>query len=169
METTRERLVRYLNDAWAVEKGLVPVLKDMSDDANDPQIKALFEQHRQITHQQEEALEARIRALGEEPSGSKGFFSQFISQIGEFLHRAKDDYDQTTQHLMKAYATENFECAMYRSLEVYATEIGDTDTANLARAHMQQEKDAAQKVWELIDAAARRPVQVSTAVRDVAA
>jgi ferritin-like metal-binding protein YciE len=161
MQDTRERLLRYLDDAWAVEKGLVASLQDMANEVNDPQVKALFDGHRLVTHAQEEALEARIRALGEEPSGSKGFFTQFMGKIGDFMHKAKDDYDQTTQDLMKGFATENFECAMYRSLEVYATEIGDTETANLARAHMQQEKDAAQKVWELIDAAARRPAEVS--------
>jgi ferritin-like metal-binding protein YciE len=163
MQDTRERLIRYLDDAWAVEKGLVSTLQDMADEVNDPQLKNMFEQHRQITHQQEENLEARIRALGEEPSGSKGFFTQFMGKMGDFMHKAKDDYDQTTQDLMKAYATENFECAMYQSMEAFATSIGDNETANLARQHHQQEQEAAKMVWSMIDAAAIRPAQVTDA------
>ena len=170
MENTRERLVRYLDDAWAVEKGLIPILNDMAEGANDPQIKAMFEQHRMVTHQQEEALEARIRALGEEPSGGKGFFSQFLSKVADFMHHAEDDYDATTQHLMKAYATENFECAMYQALEAYSTAISDTETASLARQLHQQEKQAAEMVWQMIEPAAIRPAQFApVASQDIAA
>jgi ferritin-like metal-binding protein YciE len=162
MEDARERLVRYLDDAWAVEKALVASLEEMADKVNDLEVKSLFMEHRQVTHQQEEALEARIRALGEEPSGSKGVFNQLMGKIGDFLHRAKDDDDQTSQELMKAFATENFECAMYQSLEAYATAIGDSETAELARMHMRQEKDAADKVWQMIEPAAIRPAATLT-------
>ena len=169
MQDTQERLIRYLDDAWAVEKALVKNLEDMANEVDDPQIKAMFEQHRQVTHQQEEALEARIRALGEEPSGSKGFFTSLMGKVGDFMHKAKDEYDQATQDLMKAYAIENFECAMYQSMESFATAIGDQETAQLARTHHDQEKQAANTVWNMIDAAAIRPAQVSGATERAAA
>jgi ferritin-like metal-binding protein YciE len=161
METTQERLVRYLNDAWATEKALVADLQDMSEKSDDPEVKALFAEHRTITHQQEEMLEARIRALGEEPSGGKGFLSQVAGKIGEALHKAHDDFDQTQQNLMKAFATENFECAMYESLAAFATEIGDTETAAMARQIMQQEKQAAELVWQHVGRCAVRPARVA--------
>jgi len=161
MESTQDRLIRYLDDAWAVEKALVVALNDMAEEVNDPQVRALFQEHRQVTHDQEERLEARIRALGKEPAGSKGFFNQMVAKIGDALHAAHDEYDKTTQDLMKAYATENFECAMYQSLESYATAIGDTETAELARQHMREEKEAAERVWPLIQPTAARPAQVS--------
>jgi ferritin-like metal-binding protein YciE len=161
MESTQDRLIRYLDDAWAVEKALVSALNDMADEVNDPQVRALFQEHRQVTHDQEERLEARIRALGKEPSGGKGFFNQMVAKIGDVLHAAHDEYDKTAQDLMKAYATENFECAMYQSLASYATAIGDTETAQLARQHLQQEKEAADRVWPLIQPVAARPAQVS--------
>jgi ferritin-like metal-binding protein YciE len=161
MESPQDRLIRYLDDAWAVEKALVTVLGDMAEEVNDPQVRALFQEHRRVTHEQEERLEARIRALGKEPSGGKGFFNQMVAKIGDVLHAAHDDDDKTTQDLMKAYATENFECAMYQSLASYATAIGDGETAQLARQHMQQEKEAADRVWPLIQPTAARPAQVS--------
>jgi Uncharacterized protein conserved in bacteria len=161
METTQERLVRYLNDAWATEKALVDDLRDMADKSDLAEVKALFEEHRMVTHQQEELLEARIRALGSEPSGGRGMMSQVVGKLGEAFHKAHDDYDQTQQNLMKAFATENFECAMYESLAAYATEVGDTETASLARQIMQQEKDAAEKVWQQIDPGAVRPARIT--------
>lgn len=165
METQQEKLIRYLDDAWAVEKALVTALKDMADEVNDPQVQALFQEHRQVTHEQEERLEARIRALGKEPSGGKGFFNQMVAKVGDALHGAHDEYDKTTQDLMKGYATENFECAMYQSLQAYAEAIGDSETAQIARQHLQQEKAAAEKIWPLIAPTAVRPATVAAGSR----
>ena len=161
METQRERLIRYLNDAWAVEKALVDNLREMAEEVNDPQVRTVFEQHRQVTHQQEENLEARIRALGEEPSGGKGFFNRMLGAIGDALQGAHDEYDKTTQDLMKAFATENFEIAMYTALESYATAIGDTETAQLARQHISEEEEARDVVWPYIAQAAARPARIT--------
>lgn len=163
MENTQERLIRYLDDAWAVEKGLVDTLKEMADEVNDPAVQSLLEEHRAVTHTQEERLEERIRALGEEPSGGKGVFNRMVAKIGDALHAAHDAYDKTTQDLMKAFATENFEIAMYQALESYAGAIGDSETAALARQLMQEEQQAANKVWPLIAPAAARAVHAVAA------
>ena len=147
MESSRERLIRYLNDCWAAEKALVNTLKDMGAEANDPEVRSLFEQHAQMTWQQEEALEARIRALGEEPSGGKGIMNNLMGKVADLVNAAHDDYDKTTQNLCKAFATENLEIAMYESLSAYAEAMGDTETAQLARQLQQQERQTAERIW----------------------
>lgn len=162
-ESLQERLIRYLDDAWAAEKALVPALRDMAADANDPTVKALFEEHLQMTHMQEEELEARIRALGAEPSGAKGFMNQLMAKASDLMNAGHDDYDKTTQDLMKAYATENFEMAMYQALESYATAIGDAETAQLARRIHEQERQTAERIWPQIGLAAARAVQAAGA------
>lgn len=162
-QDTRERLIRYLGDAWAVEKSLVDMLRDMADEVNDPRVQTLFQEHSVVTHEQEERLQARIRALGEEPAGGKGLLNRVMAKVGDAMQGAHDDYDKTAQNLMKAYATENFECAMYASLESYARSIGDTETAELARIHMQQEREAAESVWNLISPAASRVTRLAQA------
>ena len=150
MQDNRERLIRYLNDMWAVEKALVGTLKDMADEVSDPQLKAMFEQHRQETHQQEENLEARIRALGEEPKKVEGFFHQVGAKMGDALDAGHAHYEKNVQDLMKAYATEHLEMAMYQALEAFASAIGDTETAQLALRHLQQERATAEKIWAQI-------------------
>lgn len=162
MENPQERLLRYLDDAWAVEKALVSALKDMANDANDPTVQALFQEHSVMTHQQEEDLEARIRALGGEPSGSKGFMNQMMAKVTDMMNSAHDDYDKTTQDLMKSYATENFEMAMYESLASYANAVGDTETAALAERIFQQEKQTAERVWAQIAPASARAVNATS-------
>ena len=166
MADTRERLIRYLDEAWAVEKALVSNLEKMANDETDPQIRSMLQEHRLVTHQQEENLEARIRALGEEPSGSKGWFKQMFGAIGDMLQNPSDDLDRTQQHLMKGFAIENMECAMYESLAAYATAIGDTATAQLARQHQQQEKQAADLIWARVaPSASSAAMSANTTVR----
>jgi len=71
-----------------------------------------------------------------------------------------DDFDATTQDLMKGYATEAFEVAMYEALKTYAAEIGDAETAELAARHLREEQEAAQKLWPLIAPTAARAARV---------
>src|SRR5579862_3311132 len=162
-EDTRTRTVRYLRDAQNVEKSLVSQLESMSNELQDkdPQISQMFAQHRHVTIQQQDSLDARVRALGEEPGGGGGYFGGMMAKLGEFMHRPHDDYDQITQNLMKAYAVENFEMAMYQSLIAYANAVGDTETAILCRNIFAQEKQAAELVWSMIEPVAMRTAQVS--------
>ena len=157
METATERMIRYLDNAWAVEKGLVDTLKTMAEDVNDPDIRQMFQEHAQVTWQQEEALEARIRALGSEPNGTKGWFSSMMGRMSDLMQVTQDDYDRTTQNVIKAYTSEQFEMAMYQALESYANAIGDTETAELARTHFEQERQTAESLWPIVSETAERP------------
>jgi ferritin-like metal-binding protein YciE len=163
-ESIQDRTLRYLEDAWAVEKALVAALRDMAADANDPTVKALFEEHANLTHTQEEMLEERIRALGGEPARTKSFMNQMMAKASDMMNTGHDAYDKTTQDLMKAYATEHFEMAMYQSLESFASVVGDTETAQLARRIFEQEKETAERVWPHISRAATRAVQATDEV-----
>lgn len=150
MENTRERLIRYLEDAWAIENGLITHLKEMAEEVNDAQIQTILMEHRAVTMQQKDRLEARINALGKEPSTGKGFLTQLLGRIGEKMHSSYDSQDRTVQNLLQCYAVENFEVAMYEAMESYANIIGDTETAELARSHKAQEQEAAHHIWPLI-------------------
>jgi ferritin-like metal-binding protein YciE len=160
MESTHDRLIRYLEDAWAVEKALVATLGDMAHEVEDPGLRSMLDEHCRATRQQEESLEARIRALGKEPSGGKGFWIRMMARITDALHGAHDENDRAAQDLVKTYGTEHFEMAMYHSLEAYASAIGDAETAQLASRHFEQERRAAETIWPLIAAAAARCAQV---------
>lgn len=160
-ESIQDRIIRYLDDARAAEKALVSALRDMANDANDPVVKALFEEHASLTHTQEELLEERIRALGSEPTNMKSFMNQMMAKASDLMNTGHDDYDKTTQDLMKAFATENFEMAMYESLEAFASAVGDHETAQLARRIHEQEKETADRIWPHISRAAKRAVQAT--------
>ena len=160
MEGPQARLVGYLEDAWAVESGLVVNLKEMADDVNDPEVQALMMAHRTLTMQQKDRLAARLHSLGKEPSGGKGFLSQMLGKIGDAMHFSQDSYDKTVQNLFVCYGAMNFGAAMYEGMEAYADMIGDPETAELARSHRGEEQEAAKKIWPLIRKASVRVSEV---------
>jgi ferritin-like metal-binding protein YciE len=149
-ENVKERLVRYLQDAHAAETGIEEVLDGFIDDTDDPTIKSLFQQHRLETQSQAQRLEQRLNALGEKPSGGKGFLNMVMGKLSEIMHGAHDEYDKNTQNLIKAYSTEHLERGMYESLYAFASAIGDQETAALARQIQAEEEATAQKLFPLI-------------------
>jgi ferritin-like metal-binding protein YciE len=149
-ETAKERIVRYLQDAHAAETGIDDVLAGFINDTDDPSIKAVFEEHRAVTKTQAQRLEQRLTALGEKPSGGKGFLNMIMAKMSELMHGAHDEYDKNTQNLIKAYATEHLERGMYESLIAYATAVGDTETAQLGREIQKEEEQTGERLFPLI-------------------
>ena len=150
MEDARERIVRYLQDAQAAEIGIRDVLDGFIDDTDDPNIKQTVPTAPASHQSQADRLEARLRAYNETASGGKGFFNALMAKMSEMMHGAHDQYDKDTQNLIKAYATEHLERGMYESLAVFATAVGDTSTAELARQIQMEEEQAAQVIFPMI-------------------
>lgn len=163
METAQEKLIRYIQDAHASEVGITTVLKDFIDEVNNPQVKAVFAEHLQVTQSQAQRLEQRLIALGSKKSDGKGIVNQLMGKVADLMHAAHDPEDKTTQDLIKAYATEHLEFGMYASLESYSEALGDMETARLARQIASEEKEAAEKIFPLIAVTAKAPLNKAVA------
>ena len=155
MENTKERLVRYIQDAHAAEVGIEEILKNFISECNDEQARAAFEEHLGVTKSQAARLEARLTALGSGSSSGKSFLNSIMGKLSDIMHASHDAYDKTTQDLIKAYATEHLEIGMYTSLYAYAEAIGDTETAALAKEIIAEEQAAADKVFPMISVTAK--------------
>ena len=154
----QDRIARYIDDAIALEASGITGLKDMISEATDPQDAAMFQQHLTETERQKERLEARLAALG----GTSNKLKDVLNKIGmaatDLLHGGKDPGDKATRNLIQAYTIENLEVATYESLHAAATEVGDTETANLAKSIQAEEEAAAKKIFPRIAPVARRAV-----------
>lgn len=150
MEEPRERLIRYLHDAHAAEVGITGVLRDAIKGVNNEQARAVFQEHLAVTETQAQRLEARLKALGSDNAGGKDFLNTVMGKLSDLMNIGHDDYDKTTQDIIKAYSTEHLEIGMYTSLAAYARAIGDNETAALAEEIIAEEQDAAQKLYPLI-------------------
>lgn len=155
----KERLVRYLNDAWSVENALVSALEKQAKNCEDPELEQMYAQHARMTENQRERLASRLADLGEKPASAKGLFTTLMATLADMMHKPHDEFDAQAQVLMKSYAIEHLECAMYRSLESYSEAIGDQRTAALAREIMAEEEATARKLWPQIGIVARIPAR----------
>jgi ferritin-like metal-binding protein YciE len=156
METPNDRLIRYLQDAHAAEVGIIDVLKDFVDEVGSGEIRSAFQEHLTVTQSQAQRLEQRLNALGSKPSGGKGFLNTLMGKVSDMIQGAHDEYDKATQDLIKAYATEHLEIGMYTALEAYSEQLGDQETAALAREIKAEEKQAAETVFPMIATAAKK-------------
>lgn len=149
-EDSRERMIRYLQDAHAAEVGIKNTLEGFVNDTDNPQLKRVFQDHIVMTQSQADRLEQRLKFYDETPSGGKGFFNSLMAKMSEMMHGAHDEYDKATQNLIKAYAAEHLERGMYESMAAYAQSIGDMETATLARQIQSEEEQTGQMLFPMI-------------------
>ena len=147
---------RYLQDAIAAEQNFETVNRAMAQDAEQEEVRSLFERHADETRVQHERLTARLEALGGNPSGFKSFLAHMFGMMPKTAQLGHDAAERGTQDLVMSYAAENSEIAMYEALAVAASVAGDRETEQLAREHQQQERRMADNVWSLLAPCARQ-------------
>ncbi|MES4793040.1 MAG: hypothetical protein C4321_08695 [Chloroflexota bacterium] len=147
-------LRRYLQDAIAAEESFEDQLRTMAKDSEQPEVQQVFAQHADETRSQHERLKVRLDALGGNPSTMKSWMAHLFGMTPKIGQMGHDDAEKGTQNLIAAYAVEHTEIAMYEALACAASVVGDTETEQLARQIQREEKMAAEKVWNLLPAAA---------------
>lgn len=160
LDSHKERISVYIDDAIALEAASITALKDMIEDAVSADDTELFREHLIETERQKERLEERLRFFGRE--AERNILKDLLNKAGamatDLLHAAKNHHDKATRNLMQAYAIENLEVAVYEALYAAADEAGDQETARLARSIQDEEKAAADKIWSRIAYSARTAV-----------
>jgi len=149
-EDVKKQLLRYLNDAYAVEVGVLSPLKDLSEATTDADVRQAVTEHIAVTQSQADRLTARILALGGDKSEPKGLLNTIIGKGSDLLNVFHSHEDKQTQDVIKAYSLEYFEVGMYTSLKAYADGIGDYETAQLADTIMGEEQLAGERLGRLI-------------------
>lgn len=153
-ETSTDVIKRYLVDAIAAEKSFETQLQGFANEGDNAAAKAAFHQHALETRNQYERLTARLEALGGSPSTAKSILAHVFNLTPKAASLGHEEEERTTQNLMMAFAVENSELAMYQALISVAEAAGDTETVALARSIQAQEKETADKVWNLLSPAA---------------
>lgn len=154
MEDPRDRLVRYLDDACAMENGSAAVFQTFLDEANYPAAKQEVEAHLLAAKDHGLKIEKRLRELGGQPSSSKGFFNAMMGKLTDILQAAHDSYDKTTQDLIKTYAMDHLCVGAYAALASFSRTYGDTATAEMAESLMSENMSAAERIRPHIAGAA---------------
>jgi ferritin-like metal-binding protein YciE len=133
-----ETLISWLNDAYAMEMGLVPILENHAQDAaSDPGAKARIERHAAETRQHAERIERCIEKLGGRVSVVKATLSAVMGGI-ESLATAPFR-DEVVKNTLMDYASEHFEIACYRALVAAAREAGHQEVVNECEKNLADE------------------------------
>jgi ferritin-like metal-binding protein YciE len=140
----RDLFVAWLNDAYAMEQSLIPVLENHAADAQKdmPEAAARIRQHIAETRQHAARVEECLKSLGESPSAMKSTLSTVmgtIQSISTGLFR-----DEPVKNALADYGAEQFEVACYRALVAAALKLGETDIARLCEENMREDLEMAE-------------------------
>jgi ferritin-like metal-binding protein YciE len=139
MNESHDLLVAWLRDAYAMEKGLIPVLENHAKDARrDTQLRTRIEQHIEETRQQMAQLEQCLARLGEQPSNVKNIMAQVM---GAVQGRATGPFqDEMVKNALWDYGSECFEIACYSALSEAARTLGHNEIAATCEQILRQEE-----------------------------
>lgn len=153
---TNEMFISWLNDAYAMETAIVPVLEDHLKDIEEnhvmnekfPEMKVRIREHLELTKSQAERVKGCIERHGSTASTAK---SAFANMMGVAKEKATGlAKDEIVKNSLTEYMTEHTEIASYTSLIAAAEELGDQETMTVCEGILEEEREMAQWVEEQI-------------------
>lgn len=153
------QLVKYLTDTHAIEEQALVQMK-RAPDLVEGALADSFRRHLGETESQEQRVRERLEAHDASPSKLKDVAGQ-AGGFGMVLF-AKSQPDTPTKLAMHAFSYEHMEVAAYELLARASREAGDEETARMAEAIADEEREMAGRIAAGFDEA------VEQALRDVA-
>lgn len=138
----KETYLGWLNDAYSLEIGLVPVLENHEKDAEgNPEVQERIQEHIEETKKHAELIKSCIERLGEDVSAGKETFG---AMLGKMKAASTGMYkDEIVKNALADYTAEHFEIASYTSLIAAATEMDDDETKQICQTILSEEEDMA--------------------------
>jgi ferritin-like metal-binding protein YciE len=140
----QDKLGDYLEDALALEEGVVTDLDSMVGTIGDPKLKEQLQRHRQISRQHVERLKQRLEQLDRGTPVRKkieGMAVALMKGVSDVLRT-----DAPGKVARDAYLLAHTQIASYELLGRLADAAGDTVTSELARTHLADEKKCADEI-----------------------
>jgi ferritin-like metal-binding protein YciE len=150
MEEVRESVVQdkltdYIEDTLALEESVVDQLDSLvASVERSPQLMEMLQRHRQVSRLQVERLKSRLELLGRGTPVRKrieGMALTLIKNVSDVLRT-----DAPGKVGRDVYLLAHTQVAAYELLSRTATSAGDTDTADLARMHLDEDRKCAEEV-----------------------
>ena len=160
------KLIQYMSEAYGNERELEMALQvDIALTSKDPYKKRLKE-HLKETKAHAKALDKRIRKLGGGKQTVQSLVGKATAVAKGPLHVVRGDGQQEKmlKNAKTQFTAEQEEISTYLALEVFATKVGDAETAKLARTIRKDEERMAKFLESQI-----RQLAGATAVDEVPA
>jgi ferritin-like metal-binding protein YciE len=170
------KLVQYLNEAYGKEKQLETTLRAHIRMATRAAYRKRLQQHLEETREHARQVRSRIRELGGRPetvsAPAPQLFTETAARLQEAaqrgaamaqgpLHalRGTGEAERLLKNARSEYSDEAQEIATYTAIEALADEVGDAQTAQLARSIRLQEQRMASFLEKLISTLTRAVAQ----------
>jgi ferritin-like metal-binding protein YciE len=129
------KLIQYMSEAYGKERELELALQTDIAMTNKQPYKKRLQEHLRETKAHAKALDRRIRKLGGGGQTVQSLVGKATALAKGPLHIIRGDGEQ--EKLLKnaktQFTAEQEEISTYLALEVFATKVGDAETAKLAR------------------------------------
>jgi ferritin-like metal-binding protein YciE len=142
MAHQKEILIGWLNDAFAMEKGLVQVLENHASDVKDrPEMYRKIAEHLEKTKLHAERVRDCVERLG----GSTSSVKTALGTVSGFIHGRTTGAapDELVKNALGDYASEHLEIASYKALIVAARALGEAEVARICEDILRDEEDMA--------------------------
>jgi ferritin-like metal-binding protein YciE len=129
------KLIQYLNEAYGNERELEVALQtDIAMTTKAPYKKRL-QQHLKETKAHAKALDRRIKKLGGGGQTVQSLVGKATAAAKGPLHllRGSGEQEKLLKNAKTQFTAEQEEISTYLAIEVFATKVGDTETAKLVR------------------------------------
>ena len=152
MELLEDFYIEELKDILNAEKQLTKALPRMASAAQDPQLRAAFEEHLKQTEGHISRLK-KIFRKHQEPAKSKKCkaMAGLIKEAQEFLEEGAVAEVIDVGLITAAQKVEHYEIATYGSLATYAKLLGFLDDKELLGQTLQEEKETDGKLTVLAE------------------
>jgi ferritin-like metal-binding protein YciE len=130
-----------LKDIYFAEKKILATLPKMAKAAQDKDLKAAFEKHRDETEGQVERLNQVFAIIDKKPQGKTCAAIVGITEEGaEIMQEYKGSPALDAGLLAAAQAVEHYEISRYGTLRTWAQELGLDDAASLLQETLDEEE-----------------------------
>jgi ferritin-like metal-binding protein YciE len=139
----KDQLISWLNDAYAMEQGLIPILENHAKDADQemPEAATRIRQHIDETRRHAERVEQCLRELGTSPSTVKSTLSWLMGTVQSVSTGIFQD--EPVKNALSDYSAEQFEVACYKALATAAADAGQASVARLCEENMREDEQMA--------------------------
>jgi ferritin-like metal-binding protein YciE len=146
----KDLLISWLNDAYAMERALLPILKNHARDAEAamPEATARIRQHVDETQTHAQRAEECLRILGATPSGVKWALGAALGTAQSVMTGMFSD--EMVKHALTDYSTEQFEVGFYTALIAAAEGLGEREIARLCGESLRDDQRMAAWLEEKI-------------------
>jgi len=156
IKDARKLFVHQLGEALNMERTVLTMLKKNEQTAEDPELKRLFEHHRDETEGQISNLEQAFSSLGETPAGHTCYAMEGMKK------EAQDAIEKVAPELLDgalaggATHVEHYEIATYNGLITQAEAMGQEDIVVLLQENLEQEQHTLTEVEQSAQRLAER-------------